>query len=597
MSNDKTNEFLDQALCLRAVASPDKIAANFAQMSQAEVLKVMHEFQVHLSELELQIRELQKPRLQMKDSLDHYKNVYDCAPIGFLTLNSQGYIANVNNAVCELLDLSETQLLDTKLTKYIVAEENSQFHLFFKQLVNSTDRQRIEFKVKRSNMGICTVACHGCHSNTNDDKNEVLLMLQDISDRKKVEQAIHQLNEQLKLKINAQNEELFFKNEKLQDSIKEISYSRQQLSIREAKLISIFNAAIDGIVTIDDQGMIESANKAITAIFGYQADELIGHNVSKLMPERIRKHHGSFIQNYLVSHQSQTIGVTKQVEGQKKDGTLTPIDLSVSEYKIDDRSYFIGMIKDISERKNKEIEDKQHLDQLAHVTRLGLMGEMAAGIAHEVNQPLTAIATYSQVCLRMLNTADFDLVKLQETLEKTEKQACRAGRIIARMREFISSKRLHRSSVDIHELIKNAMDLASDECQQFSIECCLDLIGSPPYISVDEIQIEQVLLNLIKNSIDSLIKLSPEKHRKLSVQTYLNESRQIETRVKDNGEGIKIKEQAKIFSPFFTTKVAGMGMGLSICQSLITSHGGQIRFNSIEGKGTTFYFTLPIIET
>ncbi len=597
MSNNKTKEHSEQKLPLQAGARLEKIIPDISQMSQDELQEVMHEFKQYQVGLELQNKELQKSHLQLLDSRDRYKKLYDCVPIGFLELNKEGYIIDVNNAVCKLLGLSEIQILGTKLIKYILAEEKDHFNSFFKQLINSADKQKIELKIKQSNMGISTVACQGCLNDISSTKKEVFLMLQDISDQKKVEQAIYRLNEQLKLKINAQNTELFIKNEKLQDSINEIKYSKQQVSIREAKLISIFNSAVEGIITIDETGSIESANKAVTTIFGYQVDELIGHNVSKLMPTHHREHHDGFIQNYLVSHQPKMIGVTKQVEALKKDGKLIPIDISISEYKIENKPYFIGIIRDVSDRKNKELEDKQHLDQLSHVTRLGLMGEMAAGIAHEVNQPLTAIATYSQVCLRMLKAADYDPVALEGILEKTEKQACRAGRIITRMREFISSKRQHRSSVDIRNLITNAIDLASDECQQFSIECKLNLAELLPFISVDEIQIEQVLLNLFKNSIDSLAKLPQEKQRKLSIQTYLNDSKQLEIRVKDNGPGINKKEQAKIFTPFFTTKVAGMGMGLSISQSLIISHGGELRFNSIEGKGTTFYITIPTIKT
>lgn len=597
MSINKAKQNSSQTLRQRAEASLEKINTDFVQMSEDVIQELVHEFQLYQTELELQIKELQKNQLQLLNSRDQYKKLYDCAPIGFLTLNEQGYITDVNNAVCELLDLSKIQLLGTKLTKYIIAEEKSSFDSFFRQLINSTEEQRIEFKVKQSNMSIVTVACRGCGSHTGDAKNEVLMMLQDIGDQKKAQQAIYQLNEQLKLKINAQNTELLLKNKKLHNSINEIKDSKQQVSIREAKLITIFNAAAEGIITINEKGTIESVNKAITTIFGYKADELIGDNVSKLMPIQHREHHNGFIQNYLAKHQSKTLSKTRQIEGQRKDGMVMPIEISISEYKIDDKSYFIGMIRDISERRNKELEDKQHLSQLARVTRLGLMGEMATGIAHEVNQPLTAIATYSQVCLRMIEAVDFDRGKLKEVLQKTENQACRAGRIISRMREFISSKRQHRSSIDIRDLIRNAMDLASDECRQFSIECSLELLDSPPYISVDEIQIEQVLLNLIKNSIDSLAKMPQEKQRKLSIQMHLNDDNQLEIRVKDNGQGIKIKEQAKVFTPFFTTKVAGMGMGLSISQSLIISHGGQLRFNSIEGKGTTFYFTLPIIES
>ncbi|MCK5120326.1 MAG: PAS domain S-box protein, partial [Methylococcales bacterium] len=377
--------------------------------------------------------------------------------------------------------------------------------------------------------------------------------------------------------------------------INEIKNSRRQLVAREAKLNSIFNAAVEGIITINEKGIIESANSAATKIFNYHANELIGKHVNKLMPSPHNEIYGDFLQYYLPSHQAKIIGEIQQLDGRRKDGSLVPLDLSISKYKIDDKPFFTGMIRDVSERKRKELLDKQHLDELAHVTRMGLMGEMASGIAHEVNQPLAAIATYCQVSLSMLNTDKPDLLSLQEVLQKTEKQALRAGQIISRMRAFITSNTLQRSTIDINELVDDAMDLARDECQKFSIKCSMELADALPSISADRVQIEQVLLNLIKNSIDAVSKLPKDKQRKLSVQTYLREDRKIEIRVKDNGLGINEVEQGKIFTPFFTTKESGMGMGLSICQSLINAHGGELRFSSEKNKGSTFYFTLPII--
>ncbi len=163
------------------------------------------------------------------------------------------------------------------------------------------------------------------------------------------------------------------------------------------------------------------------------------------------------------------------------------------------------------------------------------------------------------------------------------------------MREFVSANTVHRSTVNINDLVLNVFELARDSCQKYNIEYKLELADSIPYVSADAIQVEQVMLNLIKNSIDALVKLPKTALRQLSVQTYISNNRQIEVRVKDNGTGIDKSDQGKIFTPFFTTKDTGMGMGLSICQSIITSHNGELRFNCSKNKGTTFYFTLPII--
>ncbi|MDF1584011.1 MAG: PAS domain S-box protein [Methyloprofundus sp.] len=568
-----------------------------ANFSSEVVQKLVHEFQVHQIELEMQNEALRVTQLELQASRDRYQLLYNYAPIGFLTLNKAGNIKDANRAACTLLGYSKAELQGTKYFKYIHSEDQDCFYLCFQQLQKFTGKKTIEIRIKQDNQQFIPVLCQGYYyDDDDDDKNEFFLTLQDVTEQKCAEEKIQRLNEQLKQKVSDQTTELINSNKQLLDNIEEIKLSKIDLLEREARLNSIFSAAVEAIITIDEIGIIKSANQAVTKIFGYPADELIGHNVGTLMPAPHKERHQGYLENYLSSHQAKIIGSIRQLEGRHKDGTLIPIDLSISEYKIGQKTYFTGMIRDVTERRRKELLDKQHLDELAHVTRLGLMGEMASGIAHEVNQPLTAIATYSQVCQRLLESDSPDLIKLQQTLQKTVQQALRAGQVISRMRQFISSNTVHRSTVDINELVQDAMSLANDDCQQYSIQCTADLARSLPCISADAVQIEQVVLNLIKNSIDALTKLPQDVPRILTIQTYLVGSNYIEVRVKDNGQGIDETKKAQVFTPFFTTKVTGMGMGLSICQSLIVSHGGELRFKSCVAKGSTFYFTLPVIN-
>ncbi|MCF7971926.1 MAG: PAS domain S-box protein [Methylococcaceae bacterium] len=597
MSMNNTNMLRDE-LREKAEANLSITQTEALNFSADAVQKLVHEFQVYQIELEMQNEQLRAAQLQLQVSRDRYQTLYDCAPIGFLTLNKEGNITDANLAACALLTYSKSELYGKKYLKYVYSEDQDRFYLFFQQLLKFTGKKTIEIRVKRDDESFISVLCQGYYyyeGHAQRDNNEFFLTLQDVTEQKRAEQKIQQLNEQLTHEVSEQNIQLFRKNKQLLDNIKEINLSKAELLEREAKLNSVFSAAVEGIITIDEAGIIQSVNSAVINIFGYSLDELIGHNVNKLMPTPYKERHGCYLTNYLSDHQDKIVGSIRELEGQHKKGNIIPIDLSLSKYKVGEKSYFTGMMRDISERKHKELLDKQHLDELAHVTRLGLMGEMASGIAHEVNQPLTAIATYSQVCQRLLESDPPDLIKLQEILQKTEQQSLRAGQVISRMREFISSNTIHRSTVDINELVQDAISLANDDCQQFSIQCRVELTKSLPFISADAVQIEQVILNLIKNSIDALTKIAQETPRNLTIQTYLLGSKSIELRVKDNGLGIDETEKARVFTPFFTTKVSGMGMGLSICQSLIVAHGGELRFKSCVGKGSTFYFTLPII--
>jgi PAS domain S-box-containing protein len=353
----------------------------------------------------------------------------------------------------------------------------------------------------------------------------------------------------------------------------------------EGKLNSIFNASVEGIITFDTSGIIVSANTAVKTIFGYQPEELVGYSINKLLPSSP----GSSS-----LHAAERVGQIQEIEGLHKNGSVVPLDLSTAEFVIGTAHYFTYIVRDVSLRKYQEQQDKEHLNELAHVTRLGLMGEMASGIAHEVNQPLSAIASYSQASLNLIKTEDPDLVKLTETLDKTQQQALRAGRIIHRMREFIKSHEKHRSLVDVNALIHDAVGLCIAELKQNNIKLTLDLENNLPQIFVDQIQIEQVIINLTRNSIDVLKDLPATQQRQIIIRSQMAQNNNIQVSVKDNGLGLDEEQQKKVLMPFYTTKAEGMGMGLSISRSLIEAHEGTLYFNSKPKKGSTFYFTLPI---
>ncbi len=353
--------------------------------------------------------------------------------------------------------------------------------------------------------------------------------------------------------------------------------------LMEAKLDSIFNASVEGIITVDMSNNIVSANAAVETIFGYKPEELVGCSISNLIP----------LAHFKLLDTVQPSSQIQEIDGLHKNGSVVPLDLSIAEYSIDNAHYFTTIVRDVSLRKHQEQQDKEHLNQLSHVTRLGLMGEMASGIAHEVNQPLTAVTTYTQVSLNLIKAENPDLEKISEILYKTQQQALRAGRIIHRMREFVKSHTTQHSIADINTLINNAAGLCVDELKEHNITLTFELEERLPPVNVDQVQIEQVLINLIRNSIDALQNSPANQDRRLSIQTELTSNNSIQVRIKDNGPGIDEDQQEKILMPFFTTKSDGMGMGLSITRSLIEAHDGYLHFNSQPGKGTTFYFTLP----
>ena len=587
--------------------------ADIARMSTEDIQKLLFEFQVHQLELKMQNEELNRAQQELIASRDSYAQLYDSSPIGYLTLNEAGIIQKANMAAANLLGRPKEELINLRFGQFIHPSEQDNFYLFIRSLLAKKADRVLNAKITNTHtppthlecqyFQFCTDLSQPCDQSTPstyvecyarityNDQNalQICLNINNVTERKQAQETIACLNEKLEEKVRRQNNILTATNLNLMKKVEELRRSKHQLLEREAKLNSIFNASVEGIITIDMSNIIVSANAAVETIFGYRPEELIGRNINKLMPSSPRE-----LKNYRSPSSVKFVGQIREIEGTHKNDSIVPLDLSIAEFSVDNAHYFTHIVRDISPRKQQEQQDKAHLDELAHVTRLGLMGEMASGIAHEVNQPLAAISTYAQVSLNIISSKNPDLAKLSETLEKTQQQALRAGGIIHRMREFVKSHSKHRSTTDLNTLIIDAVDLCIAELKQNDIKLTFELEDNLPPIFVDQIQIEQVLINLIRNSVDALKSLPANEQRQLTIHNHMSSNKNIQVRVKDNGSGLSQEQQQKILTPFYTTKADGMGMGLSISRSIIEAHKGTLHFNSQPGKGTTFYFTLPL---
>ncbi|MDD5578547.1 MAG: PAS domain S-box protein [Methylobacter sp.] len=569
-----------------------KTETDIARMSTEVIQKLLFEFQVHQIELELQNEELNRAHRELSISRDRYAQLFNLSPLGYLTLNIKGSILNANLAAATLLGCSKEKLINRKLGEFINPADQNIFYFFLRDLTTKQSDQTLEARIINADKLSSDIECHASVRYNEYNKPEIWLTMNDITERNKAKATIVALNAQLEEKILAQTQDLTVANTQLKCNIDELNYSKQQIREREARLNSIFNASVEGIITIDTAGTIISANAAIKSIFDYFPDELIGQSISKLMPIPEKKQFPNF-KNFLQSQIPEFISQVREVEGLRKDGSVVPLDLSVAEFTMDEERYFTGVIRDVSSRKLQAKLDKDHLEALAHVTRLGLMGEMASGIAHEVNQPLAAISSYTQACVNLISAGTLDLRQLTKILEKTHNEAIRAGQIIHRMREFVKSRKIYRSKVYVNALVKDAVSLCSSDFKQSNIKVQYELAKKLPLINVDKVQIEQVILNLLRNSIEAFKDLPPSLERKLTIRTYLNDNDYVEVAVKDNGKGIAESERSKVLTPFFTTKTSGMGMGLSISRSIVEAHQGVLYFNTRQKKGSTFYFTLP----
>lgn len=590
----------------------------FTDMSSTDIQKMLYELQVRQIELELQNEELKHSQHELMISRDRYARLYNSSPIGFLTLDTTGIIKKANPAAAKLLNSTIDALKNIPLGKLINPLDQDEYYFFIRKILVSHSEQALSARLNIISDTHSEFFCQGtkyfgcppencvhndlsiyveCRGHYNIDENNderICLSIFDITATKKAHATIACLNHKLEEKVFQQNQDLIETNKELVTKIEELKLYKRQKIEQEAMINAIFSAAVEGIITVHLSGLIVYANDTVETILGYSKEELINCNINKLIPLGRQKNPEQYLNNISGIGLSNAIGEIQEVTGTRKDGSTVPLDISIAEFSMSGTRYLSIIIRDITLRKLQEQSDQKHLDELAHVTRLGLMGELASGIAHEVNQPLTAISAYSQACLALIEDKNYDQTLLAETLQKTSAQALKAGQIIHRMRDFVKSKKIHRSTIDINSLINDAIGLCESYFKLNSITLKLQLKHPIPSLCIDAIQIEQVILNLIKNSIEALTNVQPSTPRKLSIQTTVNENNTVEIRIKDNGPGISLTEQNKILTPFYTTKSEGMGMGLSICRSIIEAHKGTLRFNSEPGKGSTFYFTLPI---
>ncbi len=358
----------------------------------------------------------------------------------------------------------------------------------------------------------------------------------------------------------------------------------------QARFEALLSAMVDAIIIIESDGVIESVNPAAERMFAYKPGELIGKNVSVLMPEPFSGEHDQYLQNYHHTGKAKIIGIGREAKAKRANGQIFPIDLSVGEIIEGDERRFVGIIRDITARKEALSEARETRERLAHVTRLSTMGEMASGIAHEINQPLAAIAAYSQASRRLISAENADLDSISSVLEKIGAQAQRAGEVIRRLRTFFKKRKSEHVRSDLNELIRDSVDLNHADTRTLNHPVILELADNLPPVSVDPVQIQQVVLNLLRNAIDAMEE-KPGKPVIISARQHDDDF--LEVVVKDHGDGIDEETAFSLFNPFFSTKKSGMGMGLPISESIVNSHGGQIWYQP-DDPGSTFHFVLPV---
>lgn len=360
---------------------------------------------------------------------------------------------------------------------------------------------------------------------------------------------------------------------------------------RERHLESILATVPDAMIVIDPAGLILSFSATAERLFGYSEAQVLGKNVSILMPSPDSERHDHYIRRYLETGVAKIIGTGRVVTGLRADGSTFPMKLSVGEAQVDGERIFTGFIQDLTETRNFEARLEQLRSELIHVSRLSAMGTMASTLAHELNQPLTAIASYGEAAGTLLdNAAEPDREMLREIVTDMAEQALRAGGIVRRLREFVARGEVNKRIEDLPRIVNEASALALVGSREQGVETSVDLDPDATPVLADRVQIEQVLINLMRNAMEAMASCEV---RRLSIRSRLLDPTVVELVVADTGPGIAPDVQKRLFQAFSSTKESGMGLGLSICRTIIEAHGGRIGARRAEGCGTEFYFTLP----
>lgn len=350
---------------------------------------------------------------------------------------------------------------------------------------------------------------------------------------------------------------------------------------------ALIATAVDGIMVIDEQAIVRIYNKACERLFGYEASEVIGRNVKMLMPEPYHGEHDEYVGHYARTGEKHIIGIGREVSGRRKDGSVFPMNLSVGEGTVRGDRIFLGIITDISERQAQDRKIQELQLEMLHVSRLTDMGQVAAGLAHELNQPLTAILNYANACIDLAGDAHDE--KLSAILGKVAEQATRAGNIIRRLRAFLEKRGPAMTSADIARVVDEAIRLGQINAAERGIKLRVTIERDLPMVLIDRIQIQQVLINLLKNAAEAM---DQAPRRELRIAVARTAAATVEVAVSDTGPGIAPDIAEKLFQPFVTTKAKGMGMGLAICRGIVEAHHGRLRLERNPDGGATFRFTL-----
>ena len=366
---------------------------------------------------------------------------------------------------------------------------------------------------------------------------------------------------------------------------------------RDTKTRWIIDSALDAVLSIDERGRVTEWNAQAETMFGWGRDEAVGRTLSELfIPHRYRDAHDKGLKHFLTTGEGPLLNRRIEITALHRDGTEFPVEVSIAPYQIDGNWEFSGFVRDITEKKAAEASTRRHREmemELAHANRLATMGQLSASIAHEVNQPIGAAVTNAHAAARWLGAMPPNMDEVRQALSRIVTNGNRATDVLSRIRAFIKKAPPRNESLDVNHAVLEVVALTRSEAKKNKVDVQIQLAEGLPVVQGDRVQLQQVLLNLIINAIEAM-SASDAGSRRLLISSAKSEPNDVSIEVQDSGPGLPVASVEQIFQAFYTTKPAGLGMGLSICRSIVEAHGGKLRAAAGDPTGAIFTFTLPV---
>jgi two-component system sensor kinase FixL len=368
-----------------------------------------------------------------------------------------------------------------------------------------------------------------------------------------------------------------------------------ELQIGEERFRRVVEAAPNAMIMVNQEGQITLANQQAEKTFGYPREELLGRPIEMLVPERLRSGYRDFRHDYLCDPQARPMGAGRELFGRRKDGSEVPVEIGLSPIHTSNGPLVLASIVDITERKLAELEAARQRHDLAHLARVSTVGELSSSLAHELTHPITAILSNAQAAQRFLANDDVDLDEVREILNDIVTQDQRAGEVIHGLRLLLKKgePQKHCDDVDLNEVIRDVVQLMRSDLINRNVTVDTDLAQNLPAVTGDRVQLQQVLLNLALNGCEAMADYNSSERRLLIASKFENGA--VRVSVTDRGGGIPDEKMEQVFERFFTTKKKGMGLGLSVCRTIINAHHGKIWATNNGGCGATLHFSLPIV--